>query len=410
MFVELAALVILGQQSSSPSDSALVDGDQVHVFLSPFLVAEGTCLDARWSDDGQYLIVVSEKVQVPPSAFKEFMESRKTFQATSEVGIYIASMRTGTAKQVWHAERKPGSNAEIQFFRKSDAAVVHVSDQSGETTVLRVTAGTSRVEIVETLPSRAYSLSRDPLGKFVASTTNEPRSVRFIGPSGDVLRRQPYSGEGIAWSKDGQPIVLGIGPRGKYVTITPGSSEKWVNGVPAYFEETDLPRRIAVQPSEMVLPGVKEPTPMVLAAIEGRGRSIVVAVGAEIGRAGDSDDGVFYKSGTLNVVRPVIRVTKAAYDEMLARAERTEVMSRLSQIGKALMMYASDNDDQFPAKDDLDSIQPYLGDASLLQGFAYNGVTHFGDSPATTEAGFMLCPGGKAVLFQDGHVVFVPDR
>jgi prepilin-type processing-associated H-X9-DG protein len=87
-------------------------------------------------------------------------------------------------------------------------------------------------------------------------------------------------------------------------------------------------------------------------------------------------------------------------------------MAKLSQIGKALMMFASDNDDAFPTQEQLDNrgIDGYLGNPSLLNGFVYNGRTAMGDSPARTEAGYMLCPGGRAILFQDGHVVFVPDR
>jgi prepilin-type processing-associated H-X9-DG protein len=86
-------------------------------------------------------------------------------------------------------------------------------------------------------------------------------------------------------------------------------------------------------------------------------------------------------------------------------------MSKVAEIGKALMMFAADNDDAFPTDEQMANraLDGYVADSTLLNGFVYSGVSgNLG--AAVTQVGYMLCPGGRAVLFQDGHVTFVPDR
>ena len=86
-------------------------------------------------------------------------------------------------------------------------------------------------------------------------------------------------------------------------------------------------------------------------------------------------------------------------------------MSEVSQIGRALQMYSTDHNGAFPSEEELANraVDPYLASPSILGDFVYNGVRgNLG--PAVTEVGYKFCPGGRAVLFQDGHVAFVADR
>jgi len=412
MFAGITALLVLGGQlPSAPQDSALVDGDSVHLFLPPVFVSEGKLLANAWSDDGQYLIVISQQMRVPPADYKDYFEKGKMANAVAEMGVYIASMKTGISRAVWTVEMEPGVDAEVTFFRGSNVAVLHARKKNGETTVLRVTAATSRVETVEVLNTPANLSGPDPTGKYVASWTEEPPTVRFIGQSGNVLRRQTLEERGdIYWTRSGVAMLLDGVMRGKYLTIEPGGGQRWIEGrsdMEAYLEPEDM--RIDVRSSQFALPGQKNKVPLVVANLRGEDRRIAVAINAAYVYGGHCDSGVLYSAGPLNLVRPVIQLSKKAFDEIVARDERAEAMAKLSQLGKALLMYESENAG-FPAADNLDAIRPYTGSAELLDGFVYHGVTAFGADRSQTEMGFMPCPGGRAVVYQDGHVAFVPDR
>jgi hypothetical protein len=209
------------------------------------------------------------------------------------------------------------------------------------------------------------------------------------------------------WTKQGA-FVVGRTADSFFVIDPLGGEARIENGQPDIHYLEEPPISFAIGQSNMPIPGRRKPVPIVLATAHGKS----VGVGFDAMRRSASDTGVLFSSGAINMVRPVIQVSKTAFEEIVAKEERGEIMAKLSQIGKALMMFAGDNDHAFPTQEQLNNrgIDGYLGDPSLLKGFVYHGRTAIGDSPARTEAGYMLCPGGRAILFQDGHVVFVPDR
>jgi hypothetical protein len=276
---------------------------------------------------------------------------------------------------------------------------------------LRITCGTSRVEAIEVIdgqPTQNPTILPDPLGKYLASQTFEPPTIRFITPNGKLAPRRPlpFPNYGM-WTAEGEYLVART--REEFYSVSPETGEtSIVTGKPNFqpLTEPEMPFRTRV--SNLPIPGRKEPIKVVLASLGER--SIGVAFDAQSDVT--SKGGVFFRSGFINMVRPVVQISKAAFDEVVAKEERAEAMRKLSQIGKALIMYGADNDDTFPTAEQLDAgaISGYLGEPGILNGFVYNGNTTYGSSPAQTEFGYMLCPGGKAVVYQDGHVKFVPDR
>jgi prepilin-type processing-associated H-X9-DG protein len=406
-----------GQFGSSISESALVDGDKVHILLPPVLVAEGRWLHSSWSDDGRSLLVVTERIQVSPDDYKDWIERRERAQAKTEVSVSVANMRTGKAKTLWTGASVPSGGAYIAWFRNADVALVQIESGGGAATILRVTAGTSKVELIETLPRKAY-LTADPTGKYVAVTpvveSPEEASVRFVGGAGAVLKRQPLSFlSTISFTKSGV-AVMSVRSPGRYRTVTPGGGEQWVDGKPDFvFSDEDFgSSRVSAQTESIAVPFLKEKVKVLYARCDESQNRVLVAFNSDWTYSGETESGFFYVISELNLVRPIIQVSKAAYESMLASELRAETMARLNQVGKALMMFAGDNADRFPTKEELDggAVQGYLGDSTLTQGFVYHGITSPGANPARTAAGYALCPGGRAVLFQDGHVEFIPDR
>jgi prepilin-type processing-associated H-X9-DG protein len=136
------------------------------------------------------------------------------------------------------------------------------------------------------------------------------------------------------------------------------------------------------------------------------------ASSAQLSPAGDA---VFYVSQGIGYVRSFVRMSKDQFEKALAAATRSEMMSKSKQAALALLMFASDNDDKFPMKeaDLLGILYPYLKDGELLRGFVYTfagGDMKLIDRPAETEIGYVLGPGGRAVAYVDGHVVWRNDK
>jgi hypothetical protein len=78
------------------------------------------------------------------------------------------------------------------------------------------------------------------------------------------------------------------------------------------------------------------------------------------------------------------------------------------------MMFASDHDDTFPSANDPISaaLLPYLKNEGLFQNFTYTfGGGKLSDIAAPNEQvlGNVLGPGGKAIIYADGHVVWEAD-
>ena len=415
----LAATSFL-QVGGSVSDNALLDGEKAYMFLQPVPVAEGRWVCSQWSDDGQYLIVVSEQSTIPPTAYREYFETGKQTTTLTEFKVSTFSIRTGRARELWSGTTRPRSAGSCSFFRGSDVAIVALTGPDSATTVLRVTPSTSKVEVVETLTGEPEITIHK--NKLAAVSVNQPPSVRFVPPSGNVYRRQPLSKPGgIAFRTDGVAVLSRATASGKHLTVLPGGGEEWVDGLPDYgpgFDENFETSRVVSHQTKIAVPGGPE-VQLVLASIRDGKESIVVAADAQAIYS-ENDLGMLYVMGeTMSFVRPIVQISKEAYQKRLDAEQRAEIMRKLVEIGRALQMYASGHKNTFPTKDQLEAgaLDPYSADpisgtrpTNLLNGFVYHGVTVRGSSPANTEAGFMLCPGGRAVLYQDGHVAFVPNR
>ena len=84
------------------------------------------------------------------------------------------------------------------------------------------------------------------------------------------------------------------------------------------------------------------------------------------------------------------------------------------QIATSLMVYASDTDDSsLPGQEGWDTkVLPYCKDGDLLKRFNYTykgGSLSSLENPATTELGFTMGPGGRAVAYADGSVKWIPN-
>ena len=104
---------------------------------------------------------------------------------------------------------------------------------------------------------------------------------------------------------------------------------------------------------------------------------------------------------------------KLAMDAARSR-EKAKAIQDAKMVGTGIMIYTADWDDVLPSADDFNSkIEPYLKNRDLLDGFTYTGkaenLANLKD-PAGTEIGFKSGPGGRAIVYADGHVVWKDDK
>lgn len=123
---------------------------------------------------------------------------------------------------------------------------------------------------------------------------------------------------------------------------------------------------------------------------------------------------VAYISRGIAMVRPLVHISKEALLNARAVAQRSEMLSRVKQIGLAALMNSADNDDNLPSAntDWKNAFNPYLKNAKMMDGFVYSfagGNLSQVEKPTETELGFIPGPGGRAVVYVDGHAKWVPN-
>jgi hypothetical protein len=104
----------------------------------------------------------------------------------------------------------------------------------------------------------------------------------------------------------------------------------------------------------------------------------------------------------------------AAIKALLAQAKQ-RAMTNGKQAALAAIIYSADYDDVLPISGGQakDALMPYLKDAGILGHVVWTNLTGQNmtgiKDPSQTELGYYPGPGGRAVIYADGHVVWKPD-
>ena len=129
---------------------------------------------------------------------------------------------------------------------------------------------------------------------------------------------------------------------------------------------------------------------------------------------GPTEKSIAYIDNGALLLREIRPFDHELAERMKIEALKAEALSRAKRVGTALMMYAADMDDVLPNGENfVGRLSPYLKNRQMLDGFSYTfaggPVTQLKD-PASTELGFTMGPGGRAVVYADGHAKWVPDK
>ncbi len=222
-----------------------------------------------------------------------------------------------------------------------------------------------------------------------------------------------------------QPDKLPVIPKADRAKETPNPGESWEIAASTASATLEDPSGKAQTASALWLQAKAAPKKALPAAMPADGplwtESLLIATNAEMKAQLSSESAgavLFTRDGSL-CAAPMFRLPAAAFEQALRGVQRTATMQNAKQIGLAVMMYAQDYDENFPLPGNgvQDAVGPYLRNPSVFENpgngspgftFSYNGSTSMSaiGKPATTQLGYVSGPGGRAIIWADGHVTW----
>lgn len=423
---------------------------------APAMAAPPRTDEAKWSSDSNYLLsyCVDRRPDVPGATQP---------QGPGEGSLHLFRAVAGRSEEVW---RKPidsqalyqwdwlaGTGVALAILQWKDPTVQEQADviPFGEPGIhrklLRIDAVERKAEsTVELLPAEELRLSPSrPFGVIFRSDITVERVPQADGKVKRVyhhdttirtVRADGIPGKPIAlpsepmveetfWSEDGKRFILVMQPPRQpseplpakiwyaYSPLT-GTLEK-PDAQPQHYQEKPqrLPLLLQQTHQQMTDGEVSEAVTALWleahnAAEEPR---LLICANGSWGTSSPNGENLLYYSQNSAWVVPMKRVEREVFVQARNKAIRTTLLSNAKQIGLGLMMYAQDNDETLPgAGQDLSSlIGPYLKNNDLFGGFSYSfagGTLGSIAAPATTILGISAGPGGQAVLYADGHVIW----
>lgn len=145
----------------------------------------------------------------------------------------------------------------------------------------------------------------------------------------------------------------------------------------------------------------------VLGDLKSRYPAALLAARGSFGEVAPKLKDAFYLDGSNLFVRKLSKLTPEQLDLVLEAEERVKLMSDAKQVGTALLIFAADNDDRFPAARGWDdAVEPYIKNRSLTDGFVYSyrgpeDLTKI-ENPSLEIVGYKEGRFGRAVVFADG--------
>ena len=138
-------------------------------------------------------------------------------------------------------------------------------------------------------------------------------------------------------------------------------------------------------------------------------------IGPGYGRAllSPTSDFVVYQDAGSLLLREIRSIDLVLAKKLTDADALAKLIDRAKQVGTALAILASDNDDAYPGQEEWETkLQPYVKNKDVLKDFNY--TFRGGDAasiadPSRSELGFFVTSGGRVVVFADTSVSFVPD-
>jgi hypothetical protein len=465
--IALLALAVCALPASAQSpgemmERTLVMGDKAYLAFPPALVAGPTVQRIELSSSGKRVLIQRELNNLTPQILDKLMKNpggQPPPGVISEWALNIWNQDSGRLEEIWRGQPSDVQILDMHWMGTGDAAVISASealppDKDGHrrrvNAIYRVAGTGGRpkkliafdeggyVEIVPH-PLRAQAILKIIMPPQVNPATAETLATRsgisFLMPNGvvtpPVQAPAGYTMTGVYWQADKAVVSLFAPPMKKgekavrkFAALPMGGTVMVLTEITVKDFETEFIRENA--PKKTGLSLTQEPfmlkageTGLMIRPLWLMGKEMsekpraLISRSVEGGWLSESGDTVYYKTDGALWSVAIGSMPKEMYLEARAAAERSMLLSNAKQVGLAALMYASDMDDVLPGGGNFQQdLMPYLKNETVMKNFVYTfagGGLAGVDKPAETELGHVLGPGGRAVVYIDGHAKWIKD-
>jgi hypothetical protein len=469
----LAVWLVLASLSVASADhspfgtitSAVLTDTEAFLLLPPELIAAPVVQQTASSSSGRYLLVARQSMRISLDALREMAQRPDSTPPPLETSLVLWDSRSRTSRTVWRTEEAvsierlewlPQASVALVLARRPvppDPAHPEIQGQTQQL-LLSVPGSAENAQVIaqtdapyEDLleihisPARPlallgrtrYTFTQKPQDDGAVGAQLEPRqTLSTIGADGRVGREieRPANAETVLveWGADGSPLLrcLTPVPEGRkllssWYTVETGTGRTLpLSKEPARYEAkaprtSALPVRVLAATTTAQEQDTKQAVGLLwLESLvpSRKPRALITGDGAD-GRLLPDGEAILYTSQGAVWVVPLLRMPKDAYDAMERQAKKAVAISNAKQAGLALLLYAQDFEETLPTGDDINSkLAPYLKNTDPLDGFSYTYPGgKLGDiaNPSEAVLGSVSGPGGRAIIYADGHVKWQND-
>lgn len=431
----VSTVPVVGQEASGAKDFVALIGDKAYVISEARAVSSGGIVtEFSWSETGNSALFTRLEMKISAEMLKP--TNPQAVPPSLMASLMHWNRKSNAATLIYRYDTK--KEAILDYGVLSDDRTTYVLTTTADylsDTLTIVTPG-GRPEVLRAAENEFLGLAHTPKSSTLLV-------VHGANDDGTTMRLSLYDSASKRWApinfsvKKEQAIFPMGGPDANsyyLVIVTKDSKDR------AYFRydvrrgqvtvttrdemaasfntknEHGLP--ITVVDSSATLPDGKLLKSLLLCAPEGATKSsrpdkpLYFGVGATSSQLAPMGDGVLYSLDGMLIFREIISAERELFDRQEALMTKERAISNAKQVGLALIMYASDNDDFMPISDITEAVMPYCKNEEILNGFIY---TYQGGNlsdlkdPANTPLGFIKGPGGTATVYADGSVRWKED-
>lgn len=393
----------------------VTETDDFAYILGPSLhIAEGKVLEAKWSEDDQFLTYqVESKDGVAVSLW-----NRKTRKSTrllvSEVPV--ATTFQSSAKVVWLASYRGSEKFPLYRASLDSGKLETVIQQTAQWTVTPAPAGSAalivdgevkngRRQVLTYANGSVDELTLPPAMRVAHGTTHKGRlALENLSETGSkVMIVDPASGKLTETTEPDDQI-------------SPSQTYFWPTAINARTPRGLVPT-FWLRVSEYVLrpnaPGAEE---KIYSKHMPSSDYMMAMIGADVRASviGPKRSMLVYWNRDNLLAREIKSIRQEDFLGQYAAWEEKKLSDQVKQVGAAMQVYSQDADDFLPPlANTLDMLSPYTKDPGILEGFRYamNGQNLSAlDNKAGTELGRVLGRSGRAIVYADGHVIWEPRK
>lgn len=458
----LAGVGLFFQRFDEPSVQIpphVLSGASAFLLLPPQPVIGDRVQSMSWSPTGEYLALIkitSEDANAIKSAI-----AGSEFEPKRERSLVIYDVKNKKSTTLWTGQQAKGMISEPMWLTGSNRFFVildeklrtvdpnHPNPSQQSLLVIDAGRGTSdtvlKVEqeggfpMLDVNPSPADESAILTIDRTLGSAAMPPTAASgtLTAPAAAptqsehyILRRSgelvgplkfPTSVRFTGWkSPDGAPVFMSWkrGPDGRrmqdLVSVDPASGK--LESITNFMEWQ--PKGTAAPVDAVIVEGDKHTRPITgnawLVSSNEDSRAEIAAEASNI-ELSPRYNAVAYISNGVALVRPLLQVPKSSFLKAVVEAERQRAMMDAKMSGLAALMYGADYDDVLPGQNFTisDILAPYMKDRAALDKLVYTfqgGNLSDVKDPANTELGYISGPGGRAIIYVDGHVIWKPDK